>query len=985
MSHSKRSPLVWGPAAIGGLGYGLALGRTLYEIDPLLFGGGGGLFITIGVTAISMGLALGSDRFFGNERTSPAFFPLWLAWIHVLMPAHDVNLPRGIALLIGAPLLTALLWWQRPEDREHPAEVFIAGGFAFLVYLLTLQRTIGRADTFEFQVTAPVLGVAHPTGYPLYILLGRLFSLLPIGSIATRVNLTSAVFAAVSTGLVFLAARRTLALARPVAALAALGFAFSPTLWSQAVIAEVYALHSAFVAAILGGMLWLLARPDALLRQQARMVAVLFLLIGLSFANHLTTALLLPALAVTLLLARPHLTWRQWGLAAALLAAGLLLYAYIPLRWPALHGGQAMRLDEFVGWVTGQRFRGALQLNLWMEDPGRWSIIGRLVTAEYHWIGLGLGVLGLVALVIRKWQAALITALIYFAYVFYTVNYLIPDINVYLIPMHLIQALWMAVGVHAVLERLPIHHLRAALISGFALLPLALLWSGFPHFDWDDEQALERWGREVLALPLAQDSAILADSEKIAPLEYLHRIEDVRPDMAMIVLATEADYQADLRARLAAGQAVYLARYLPGLEGEFYLRSVGPLIEVSTSPLTQLPPLDEELTYTWEDGIRLLGYRAERMDAPAGGSLGLTLYWTLDEPIAHNYAVRLRLVGADGAAVWENQPAYPVSGRYPTAAWEHGEVIPDYHELTLPYALPPGEYALEAALAPLFGGESASLASGESWARVATIIVARPTRPPADLQRQLAIRLPGWVLLDADLPETAPGGSHAAVTLTWRTAPSAGALDAALEGGSTTTSITLPAPGESAAVQSVHAVQIPSGESVTWRLVANDLHCGWLQARSDGCSLGTTAVAGEDAANTIANFDNLVLLTGLEIERDRLRPGETLDVTLTWQSLRAMTEDYTVFVHLLGPDGQLHGQVDAWPVQGTYPTSTWTPGETVVDHYQVPLDYDAPEGSYQVEIGFYLLATNTRLSVIAPDGTPLDDRVLTGGLIVAVD
>ncbi len=978
----KRSPLFWGPGAVGGLAYGLALARTVFEADPLRFGADGSWLLAIGAALFGAGLAIALALCLGSEHTGAVFFPLWLAWVHVLAPAYDVNPIRGIALLVGAPLLIAILWRQQPEARERPAEAFAVGGIALLVYLLTLQRTIGRADTFEFQVTAPVLGVAHPTGYPLYILLGRLFSLLPIGMVATRVNMTSAISAAIAAGVLFQIARRVLRLDTGVAALAALGFAFSPTLWSQAVIAEVYALHSAFVAAILGVMLWLLMRPDAPPRQQARMVAGLFLLVGLSFANHLTTVLLLPALALALVLVRPHLTWRQWGLSLALLAAGLLLYAYIPLRWPALHGGQGMRWDEFIRWVTGQRFSGALQLNAWIADPGRWGIIWRLISTEYHWVGLTLAAFGLAALAIRKWQAVLVTALVYAAYGFYTLNYLIPDINVYLIPMHLVQALWVVAGVCAVLERLPGYHLRAALVSGFALLPLALLWVGFPRFDWRSEQALEAWGRDVLALPLEQGAAILADSEKIAPLEYLHRIEGIRPDMDMVVLGTEAEYQADLRARLASGQTVYLARYLPGLEGEFYLRSVGPLVQVSTAPLTRLPDVDEALDLEWEEYIRLLGYRADRPDAPAGSDFGLTFYWALDESVARSYAVRLRLVGPDGAVAWEGQPAYAVSGRYPTAAWEPGEIVPDYHAIPLPYALVPGDYTVEAALEPLFGGEPAFLPGGETWAVVVPVTITAPSQPPADFRQGAAIHLPGWALLAIDIPEAAPGGSTASATLTWRAAPSAGALDAALEVGDETVPIALAPPGAGAYVQSVHRVHIPSGEAVAWQLQANSVSCGWLRPPGESCTLGTTEIAGEVVAEAIANFDNRMLLTSLEVDRDRLQPGEALGVTLTWQSLQAVAEDYTVFVHLLGPDGQLHGQVDAWPVQGTYPTSAWTPGETIVDPYRVSLDADAPLGSYQVEIGFYLLATNTRLPIVGPDGTPLDDRVLVGGLIV---
>jgi hypothetical protein len=93
-----------------------------------------------------------------------------------------------------------------------------------------------------------------------------------------------------------------------------------------------------------------------------------------------------------------------------------------------------------------------------------------------------------------------------------------------------------------------------------------------------------------------------------------------------------------------------------------------------------------------------------------------------------------------------------------------------------------------------------------------------------------------------------------------------------------------------------------------------------------------------------------------------------------------MAENYTVFVHLLGPDGQLHGQVDAWPVSGTRATSTWAPGEAIDDHYSVRVDPDAVAGAYQVEIGLYLLSGGERLPLLNRNGEPVADRVLVPGL-----
>jgi hypothetical protein len=161
-----------------------------------------------------------------------------------------------------------------------------------------------------------------------------------------------------------------------------------------------------------------------------------------------------------------------------------------------------------------------------------------------------------------------------------------------------------------------------------------------------------------------------------------------------------------------------------------------------------------------------------------------------------------------------------------------------------------------------------------------------------------------------------------------------------------------------------------------------EARCGWLAPPTDGCALPAVRLVGEAAAPGAINFANLLLLRRAELNTASAPPGGQVAVRLEWQALQTMAEDYTVFVHLLGPDGLVHGQVDAWPVSGTRATTTWMPGEIIADPYLVPVAPDASPGAYSVEVGLYLLATNERLRVLNADGAPVDDRVLLAGLII---
>jgi len=124
-----------------------------------------------------------------------------------------------------------------------------------------------------------------------------------------------------------------------------------------------------------------------------------------------------------------------------------------------------------------------------------------------------------------------------------------------------------------------------------------------------------------------------------------------------------------------------------------------------------------------------------------------------------------------------------------------------------------------------------------------------------------------------------------------------------------------------------------------------------------------------------ANWDDVIRFLGYDADTERLRPGETLALTLYSQSLTPVHQDYVLFVHLLGPDNPATGnalwaQDDSAPCRGFYPTTVWSPPEVVIDAYSLRIPEDAPPGLYELQIGFYTwpdfqhLATNS-----GPDGT----------------
>ncbi len=120
-------------------------------------------------------------------------------------------------------------------------------------------------------------------------------------------------------------------------------------------------------------------------------------------------------------------------------------------------------------------------------------------------------------------------------------------------------------------------------------------------------------------------------------------------------------------------------------------------------------------------------------------------------------------------------------------------------------------------------------------------------------------------------------------------------------------------------------------------------------------------------------FGEVIHLRGYKLDTTSATPGETLSLTLYWQADGPTERSYTLFVHLLGPDGLPHGQVDRVPGGGAAPTQSWAAGQTLVEEIALPVAPDAPPGTYHIAVGFYDVAYGDRLPVTDAAGNPLPD------------
>ena len=924
-----------------------------------------------------------------------ALLPLLLNLLYLFQPEVDLVRSRFIA---GASIWLTIVFALHSRRRggeagTAPVQVSHRTALALLwlallpVYLMTMSRTVGRADTFEFQVVAPQLGIAHPTGYPLYLLLGKLWTvLIPMGSVAWRLNLGTTVYGLLAASCLYLFAVR-LVRDSLSALLGAVALGLTYTFWSQAIEAEVYTLHALCICAAL----WLMCE---IVNEQPRAadagpavgnwkLPLLAFVIGLGLTNHLTTMiLLLPLLFLLPLIyvrnrGAPAAILRSLPLAAVAFLLPLALYAYLPIRWAAVNG-EAMGLDRFVDWVVAGRFQGAWQWRAWLDDPTRYAIVARLFVRDWGLLNLAVAGIGLVCLALRQWRVALLLGVTWLGFVFYALNYYVPDLAVFLLGAQIVVAVWWIAGAAALAELVSRLTGRPGLrlaVCGLLFIPVLLLAvQTWLQVDRAQDDGLLQWGKAVLRQPMAANAAILADSEKIAPLYYLQQIEGMRPDLEIIVLPDEAAYRAELSTRLAAGQPVYLARFVPGLEATSHLRSAGPLTEVSLVPLLQLPATATPARLDFGD-VRLVGYEVAAESPYSARETAVTLYWQAIRPVDQPFHVYLRWAGQEPLMAAGQRPA---GNYYPTYAWQAGEIVSDFYQLPHPVSPKAEERQLQVVVAPPF-----TSAADLAWQTVAHVPL--PATGRLEPSQPLRARLGPTYLIGAQLPAQARPTTALPVIVSGYGEPPSGSQfqvgAVPLLGQDVPPAVTGGTPQQAFAYATELDTGTAKGRVPVWIQYPNAL-CGWLQRRTEGCVLGMVDVSEGPLRQGATNFEDKAALLDVDIPNKDLKPGGRLSLTLTWQGLVPMDVDYTVFIQVLDAKDRIVGQVDAWPVQGTRPTSQWKPGEIIVDPYVVPLNDSLPAGSYRLIVGLYQLSDLRRLAVLNQDGTAIDDKYQVPGLLV---
>jgi hypothetical protein len=506
-----------------------------------------------------------------------------------------------------------------------------AGTVSLLLYGRTLAPGLLPGDSGEFQTLSVLLGNTHPTGYAVYLLLAKPFTWVPLGEVAYRVNLFSAVMAAFTVAGIYLVGKLLTGL--PWAALfGAAVLAVSPTFWSQALIAEVYTPGAAFFVAVL---LFLLAW-DASGRPRDLFLAGL--IGGLSLGVHLSVALLAPAVVLFLLTSqRPARA--VWGSAVLGAATGvtLALLAFLALDW---HAPPANYFDSVIqpsrsAWGFGEGDldnpleRWAFGLGARQFRPYLFAAPGQVMPrqagdyfsrlpGEFAPITLalaGLGALGLLAY--RRRQAALLLVALAVQWLF-TFNYAIWDLYVFFVPSYLLLSLLAPVGAAWVVgdwgtlsRSTPVGlALQVALGAGVLVAgvvpalsshwdvvvegPQRFEFEGYPVDDWSLRLLHPLAAATVMDLP--QNAVLFTDWDLLYPYTYAAHVEGDRTDLSFVETFPRDDTDElaasvldTVREALALGRPVLFSERLAELQAAGY--RIGPA-RAGPTRLYRLLPAD---------------------------------------------------------------------------------------------------------------------------------------------------------------------------------------------------------------------------------------------------------------------------------------------------------------------------------------------------------------------------------------------------------
>ena len=434
---------------------------------------------------------------------------------------------------------------------------------SFSVYSTTVCPTVSFTDSGELATVAATLGIAHPTGYPLWTLVSRIAAMIPVGSEPIiRLNIFACILTALAIAMFF---KLVLVLLRSLRTfrfkhtdlradhhlfcvlsgfVSSLTIGFSSTVWAQSTDTEVYALHALLVVITMyyfvSGIEEQLTRPENV---SQRLLLFSFCL-GLSFTNHMTTILLAPGFLYLFFatVGFDRNAWRLVKLFVPFFLVGLSVYCYLPIRsgaGPLLDWGHPVTLERILWHLTGKQYQ------VWMFSGSdvvkkQLNYFLRNFPTEFCWIVIPLIIVGVVETIVESRRFLTFAGLLFAGCVSYAVNYDIHDVDSYFLLAYIASGCILGVGVKRFVRWSSSFSLRLryALPAGILVtmvLPLGQVSLNRLDVDQSKNEQVASFVHNAYS-QLEPNAIIFASTWDylVSPSYYYQAVRKERPDVVII-------------------------------------------------------------------------------------------------------------------------------------------------------------------------------------------------------------------------------------------------------------------------------------------------------------------------------------------------------------------------------------------------------------------------------------------------------------------
>ena len=935
---------------------GLYTSRLLVEVFPRSFSPFTSLAASLLLVSGGIGLAAVA------RRRAVRLAPLLLLWLYVVWPSAAPLL----GLSVGVVVSLLYVGENRPYLSLWLADAVVAAG-AFGLYLRTLAPTILPADAGEFQFVSHVLGIAHPPGYPLHTMLAKLFTFVPMGDIAWRVNLFSAVCGTLTLLVLARIARRVTG-SYVAGWIAALGLGLAPTFWAQGTTANIRSLTALFTALQIGALI--------AYAQSARIdhLVAFSLALGLGITHHTSLVPLILPYGAFLVAAAPGLlreprAWRRPMLALVLSLSVLL---YLPLRsmmHPAFDPQPIRSLSGFLEHVLALGFRG--DMLYFVQLPvllSRVRVLGNILTFQFGTVWLLLGLLGAVMMSLRRRRLLLLCGGVFVVNAGLAVTYRAPQTVEYLMPAYVALALMCAYGAWVAYDWLrarpqPLEVLGTLLLAALLLLPVLSLTRKWPSFaQLSRDRSAREYATDLLSRA-PQGARILSNWHYATPLWYLQYVEGLRPDVDVAYVYPEgAEPIAETWVRRIESGTAERPTLVTNQYPEFgtLSQSFRPFASawlVQTGPVFDVPASAQPLDAVFDDAIRLVGYELSDTRLSPADTLTVRVHWQPTTKLDRDYSFFVHLVDGSGTPLGQGDTTHPA------ARYEVGQVISNEYRLPLLPTVRPGRYQLIAGIYITLeegGWRRLTTPDGRDSVSLGTIEVLPLRSAPVTLHEVNRRFGAGFTLIGVDYDRSVQ--SQLRVYLHWR-------ADSQIL---SSVGVTLFSSGTPLVADSLPVIERGSYLTTVHDLPEDTPRLG-VQLGDTGrpsSLLGPWDVAvghrltlpqALPGARYIP-FGGEMVLVQAEHPVAAVASG-SMRVCLTFVGAQAITHDYTVSVSLDGEGGAWRAQHDGTPALGAIPTLKWIRGITVEDEHTVPLPENA-SGSGVLRLTVYDAFTVRPLPVL---------------------